>query len=235
MSLLVATGLSKAFGALDVFSGVDVRIEAGDRIGFVGANGAGKTTLLRILAGAEAPTAGDVARKRGLTVGLSAAGPAARGRRDAARRHAGRLRRAARPGRRADRAGAPPGRRREPEQRRLRRAAGRVRPGADRLRGGRRLQLRDAHPPGVGRAGLQRGRARQAAGAPERRRAHPRAAGPTPASASPICCCWTSRPTISTWKRSSGWRRRCCTGRARWSSSRTTATSWTRWRPASGT
>ena len=69
MSLLVATGLSKAFGALDVFSGVDVRIEAGDRIGFVGANGAGKTTLLRILAGAEAPTAGDVARKRGLTVG----------------------------------------------------------------------------------------------------------------------------------------------------------------------
>ena len=69
MSLLVATGLSKAFGALDVFSGVDVRIEAGDRIGFVGANGAGKTTLLRILAGVEAPTAGDVARKRGLTVG----------------------------------------------------------------------------------------------------------------------------------------------------------------------
>ena len=69
MSLLVATGLSKAFGALDVFSGVDVRIEAGDRIGFVGANGAGKTTLLRILAGVEAPTTGDVARRRGLTVG----------------------------------------------------------------------------------------------------------------------------------------------------------------------
>ncbi len=69
MSLLVATGLSKAYGALDVFSGVDLRIEAGDRIGFVGANGAGKTTLLRILAGVEPPTTGDVARKRGLTVG----------------------------------------------------------------------------------------------------------------------------------------------------------------------
>lgn len=69
MSLLIATGLSKAFGALDVFSGVDLRIEAGDRIGFVGANGAGKTTLLRILAGVEGATAGDVARKRGLTVG----------------------------------------------------------------------------------------------------------------------------------------------------------------------
>jgi ATP-binding cassette subfamily F protein 3 len=69
MSLLVASGLSKAFGALDVFAGVDLRIEAGDRIGFVGANGAGKTTVLRILAGAETQTAGDVSRKRGLTVG----------------------------------------------------------------------------------------------------------------------------------------------------------------------
>lgn len=69
MSLLVATGLAKAFGAHDVFAGVDLRIEAGDRIGFVGANGAGKTTLLRILAGAETQIAGDVARKRSLTVG----------------------------------------------------------------------------------------------------------------------------------------------------------------------
>ncbi len=69
MSLLIASGLSKAFGALDVFSGLDLRVEAGDRIGFVGANGAGKTTVLRILAGVEAPTGGDVFRKRGLTVG----------------------------------------------------------------------------------------------------------------------------------------------------------------------
>jgi ATP-binding cassette subfamily F protein 3 len=69
MSLLIATGLAKAFGALDVFSGIDLRIEAGDRIGFVGANGAGKTTLLRIVAGTEAQTAGEVSRKRGLTVG----------------------------------------------------------------------------------------------------------------------------------------------------------------------
>jgi ATP-binding cassette, subfamily F, member 3 len=69
MTLLIGNGLSKAFGALDVFGGVDVRIEEGDRIGFVGANGAGKTTLLRILAGIESATTGDIARKRGLTVG----------------------------------------------------------------------------------------------------------------------------------------------------------------------
>jgi ATP-binding cassette subfamily F protein 3 len=69
MSLLVATQLGKAYGALDVFDGVDLRVEAGDRIGFVGSNGAGKTTLLRVLAGVEAPSGGKVHSKRGLTVG----------------------------------------------------------------------------------------------------------------------------------------------------------------------
>lgn len=69
MSLLVASGLSKAYGAFDVFGDLDLRIEDGDRIGMVGPNGAGKTTLLRILAGVEPPTAGQVIRKRGLTVG----------------------------------------------------------------------------------------------------------------------------------------------------------------------
>jgi ATP-binding cassette subfamily F protein 3 len=69
MSLLVARQLGKAYGALDVFGDVDLRVEAGDRIGLVGSNGAGKTTLLRILAGVEAASAGAVHRKRGLTVG----------------------------------------------------------------------------------------------------------------------------------------------------------------------
>ncbi len=69
MSLLVASGLSKAYGALDVFGDIDLRIEDGDRIGMVGPNGAGKTTLLRILAGTEPPSAGSITRKRGLTVG----------------------------------------------------------------------------------------------------------------------------------------------------------------------
>jgi ATP-binding cassette subfamily F protein 3 len=69
MSLLVASGLSKAYGALDVFGDIDLRVEEGDRIGMVGPNGAGKTTLLRILAGAEPATTGNMFRKRGLTVG----------------------------------------------------------------------------------------------------------------------------------------------------------------------
>jgi ATP-binding cassette, subfamily F, member 3 len=75
MSLLAATGLGKAYGALDVFEGVNLRVEAGDRIGFVGSNGAGKTTLLRILAGVEAASAGDIHRKRGLTLGYLSQDP----------------------------------------------------------------------------------------------------------------------------------------------------------------
>jgi len=69
MSLLVATQLGKAYGALDVFQDVDLRIEVGDRIGFIGPNGVGKTTLLRILAGVETPTTGRIHRKRGLAIG----------------------------------------------------------------------------------------------------------------------------------------------------------------------
>ena len=69
MSLLTAHGLAMSFGPLDVFEGVDLAVAAGDRIGLVGPNGEGKTTLLRILIGDLKPVAGQVHRKRGLTIG----------------------------------------------------------------------------------------------------------------------------------------------------------------------
>lgn len=46
-------GLRKAYDDLEVFNGLDLRIEKGDRIAVVGVNGAGKSTLARILAGVE--------------------------------------------------------------------------------------------------------------------------------------------------------------------------------------
>ncbi|MBC7171440.1 MAG: ABC-F family ATP-binding cassette domain-containing protein [Polyangiaceae bacterium] len=49
--VLVTHGLRKSYGAREVLSGVDLRVERGDRIALLGVNGAGKTTLLRILAG----------------------------------------------------------------------------------------------------------------------------------------------------------------------------------------
>jgi ATP-binding cassette, subfamily F, member 3 len=69
MSVLIGSNLARRFGPLDVFQGVDLRVEKGDRIGLVGPNGEGKTTLLRLLAGLDAPSDGTLSRMKGLTIG----------------------------------------------------------------------------------------------------------------------------------------------------------------------
>ena len=52
-------GIRKRYGDLRVFEGLDLDIDRGDRIAFVGVNGAGKSTLARILAGIEPFDAGE--------------------------------------------------------------------------------------------------------------------------------------------------------------------------------
>ena len=47
------TNMSKSYGDLQIFDGLDFHIEKGDRLAIVGVNGSGKSTLARILAGAE--------------------------------------------------------------------------------------------------------------------------------------------------------------------------------------
>lgn len=49
--LVVAKNLSKSFGDTCLFSGMDISLSKGDRLGIVGDNGSGKSTLLKILAG----------------------------------------------------------------------------------------------------------------------------------------------------------------------------------------
>lgn len=50
--------LKKSYQQVEVFRGLNLRIEKGDRIAVVGVNGAGKSTLVRILAGVEPFQAG---------------------------------------------------------------------------------------------------------------------------------------------------------------------------------
>ncbi len=50
--LLVATAICKSFPEKKLFSGVDITLSPGTRIGLLGRNGCGKSTLMQILAGA---------------------------------------------------------------------------------------------------------------------------------------------------------------------------------------
>ena len=69
---LMAKGLTKNHGSLEVFTGVDLAIDRGSRVVVLGLNGAGKTTLLRILAGIEQPDAGRVEPGHGCKIGYFA-------------------------------------------------------------------------------------------------------------------------------------------------------------------
>ena len=52
--------VSKSYGDTNVYSGIDLVIERGDKIAFLGPNGAGKSTLLKILAGVVPPSSGEL-------------------------------------------------------------------------------------------------------------------------------------------------------------------------------
>ncbi|HET6662046.1 MAG TPA: ABC-F family ATP-binding cassette domain-containing protein [Rubrobacter sp.] len=68
MTLIGLKSVEKSYGGRTVLRDLGLKVNAGARIGLVGGNGAGKSTVLRILAGTEDVDAGEMLRRRGLSV-----------------------------------------------------------------------------------------------------------------------------------------------------------------------
>ena len=66
--LLVATNVTKSMGNRLLFSGIDLVLSPGVRLGIVGLNGSGKTTLLRLLKGEITPDKGTIKYADGIKI-----------------------------------------------------------------------------------------------------------------------------------------------------------------------
>ena len=60
MSIIEVHGLKKSFGELEVLRGIDLTVEAGERIAIIGGSGCGKSVFLRCLELLEIPNAGKI-------------------------------------------------------------------------------------------------------------------------------------------------------------------------------
>jgi D-xylose transport system ATP-binding protein len=59
-AILSLRGVSKAFGAVNALTGIDLDVGAGEVVAIVGDNGAGKSTLVKVLAGVHQADAGSI-------------------------------------------------------------------------------------------------------------------------------------------------------------------------------
>jgi ATP-binding cassette subfamily F protein 3 len=66
--LVQAADVDFGYPGTDIFSGLTLQVNPGDRIGLVGPNGCGKSTLLRLFAGKLQPDRGQIARARGVSI-----------------------------------------------------------------------------------------------------------------------------------------------------------------------
>ncbi|OOG22948.1 ABC transporter ATP-binding protein [Thioalkalivibrio denitrificans] len=70
MPILTLREVSLSYGSAPLLDGVNLSIEAGERISLVGRNGAGKSTLMRVLTGDVVPDQGEAVRADGLRVAM---------------------------------------------------------------------------------------------------------------------------------------------------------------------
>jgi len=68
MALITLQDITLSFGGPQLFNGINLQIEAGERICLVGRNGEGKSTLMQIIGGELEPDSGSVIKRQGLKV-----------------------------------------------------------------------------------------------------------------------------------------------------------------------
>ena len=69
-ALLELSGVSKAFGGLQVIHGLELHVEENEVVSVIGPNGAGKTTLFNLITGVYSPDEGDIRFEGESLVGL---------------------------------------------------------------------------------------------------------------------------------------------------------------------
>ncbi|MDO9079490.1 MAG: ATP-binding cassette domain-containing protein, partial [Desulfuromonadales bacterium] len=68
MPLISLRNISLAFGGPPLLNGIDLTIEAGDRLCLLGRNGCGKSSLLKLIAGEQRPDGGDLIQPQGVRI-----------------------------------------------------------------------------------------------------------------------------------------------------------------------
>lgn len=68
MALISLRNITLAFGGPPIFDGINLQIEAGDRLCLMGRNGSGKSTLLKLIGGDLPQESGEIQRQQGLKV-----------------------------------------------------------------------------------------------------------------------------------------------------------------------
>ena len=70
MALISLRSVSVAFGGPPLLDGINLQLEAGERLCLMGRNGTGKSTLLKLINGEINPDGGEIFRQQGLKVAL---------------------------------------------------------------------------------------------------------------------------------------------------------------------
>lgn len=70
--LINLSNIGKTIGAKKLYDGLNLTIQPGEKVGFIGRNGIGKTTLFGIMSGADHDYSGQIDQRRGLVIASTA-------------------------------------------------------------------------------------------------------------------------------------------------------------------